>query len=495
MIDSTVLAQGGSVGIGTENPEPSAILDVSSTTKGLLIPRLTSAERDAIVKPVDGLVIYNRDKNHFEFFYNTQWHNMSNGLPGLQGIQGIKGDRGETGAQGPQGLRGDKGDTGATGPAGAQGPVGSTGPQGARGEKGETGSAGPVGAQGPAGLTGPAGPQGPKGDTGAAGPIGPQGPIGLTGPAGPQGTKGETGAIGPVGPQGPSGPLGADGKSLEWQGSFASAPVSPQLNWGYYNTTDKASYIFNGTSWQLIMRDGANGKPVYQTWLDQGNTGSEAQFLASLKGADGVNGTNGSKWHVNSSAPVSSLGAVDDFYLDNLTGDVYMKTASGWEFHMNIVSTNYWRLDGTENTNPVTDYLGTRDAKDLVIKTNRTERMRIIATGNIGIGTNTPAALLDVKGNFKLGNTGTLLNAMIKKTMVADVPALNAGASFKQTFSFAEAVTGASVSVSPAAELHNAIVISYARVSANGTVEVKFLNAGASIVDLPSMDYFITVIQ
>jgi hypothetical protein len=38
------------VGIGTTTPDNSAMLDVSSTDKGLLIPRMTKAQRDAIVK-------------------------------------------------------------------------------------------------------------------------------------------------------------------------------------------------------------------------------------------------------------------------------------------------------------------------------------------------------------------------------------------------------------------------------------------------------------
>lgn len=48
----------GSIGIGG-TPDAAALLDVSSTTKGFLPPRLTTAQRDAITAPPSGLVIYN----------------------------------------------------------------------------------------------------------------------------------------------------------------------------------------------------------------------------------------------------------------------------------------------------------------------------------------------------------------------------------------------------------------------------------------------------
>ena len=51
------------VGIGTTVPDESSILDVSSTNKGVLHPRLTEAERDGIVNPAKGLVIYNLDED------------------------------------------------------------------------------------------------------------------------------------------------------------------------------------------------------------------------------------------------------------------------------------------------------------------------------------------------------------------------------------------------------------------------------------------------
>src|SRR5690606_33991785 len=55
-----VIAQGG-VGIGTTNPDKSAILDLSSSEKGLLLPRLSLQQRTSIENPANGLMVYQTD--------------------------------------------------------------------------------------------------------------------------------------------------------------------------------------------------------------------------------------------------------------------------------------------------------------------------------------------------------------------------------------------------------------------------------------------------
>lgn len=47
------------IGIGTQYPDESSILDIESKNKGILIPRITSIERDQIVSPANALLIYN----------------------------------------------------------------------------------------------------------------------------------------------------------------------------------------------------------------------------------------------------------------------------------------------------------------------------------------------------------------------------------------------------------------------------------------------------
>ncbi len=66
-------------------------------------------------------------------------------------------------------------------------------------------------------------------------------------------------------------------------------------------------------------------------------------------------------------------------------------------------TTSGWTLTGNSGTDPATNFLGTADLKDLVIKTNNAERMRIRSGGNVGIGTNLPNSLLHVAGVAQVG--------------------------------------------------------------------------------------------
>jgi hypothetical protein len=60
-------------GINTTTPDTSAILDVFSTNKGFLPPRLTTSQRNAITSPAAGLMIYNTTVNCLQWFNGTYW--------------------------------------------------------------------------------------------------------------------------------------------------------------------------------------------------------------------------------------------------------------------------------------------------------------------------------------------------------------------------------------------------------------------------------------
>ncbi len=70
------------VGIGTNTPDASAQLDVTSTSRGLLPPRMTCAQRNAIVNPAAGLIIYCTDcaSGEMQCYNGTNWMNMIIGI-------------------------------------------------------------------------------------------------------------------------------------------------------------------------------------------------------------------------------------------------------------------------------------------------------------------------------------------------------------------------------------------------------------------------------
>lgn len=67
-------------GIGTTSPDPSAQLDVTSTEKGFLTPRMTKAQREGITDPATGLLVYQTDvvdSTGFYYFDGSEWIYLS----------------------------------------------------------------------------------------------------------------------------------------------------------------------------------------------------------------------------------------------------------------------------------------------------------------------------------------------------------------------------------------------------------------------------------
>jgi FG-GAP repeat len=77
MLPCLALAQ-SNIGIGTATPNASAMLDISSTGKGLLIPRFTTPNRNGIAGPAKGLMVYDSTLNTFVFYNGTFWTELIN---------------------------------------------------------------------------------------------------------------------------------------------------------------------------------------------------------------------------------------------------------------------------------------------------------------------------------------------------------------------------------------------------------------------------------
>jgi len=72
---SSISAQG--VGIGTDKPDSSSVLHISSTSQGLLPPRMTQAQIFAMPAPASGLMVYNIDRHKLVYFDSSKWKFVS----------------------------------------------------------------------------------------------------------------------------------------------------------------------------------------------------------------------------------------------------------------------------------------------------------------------------------------------------------------------------------------------------------------------------------
>jgi len=71
---ATGFSQSVSINNTAAAADSTAMLDVSSTTKGLLIPRMTAQQRTAIANPATGLLLYQTDGDPGFYYYNgTNW--------------------------------------------------------------------------------------------------------------------------------------------------------------------------------------------------------------------------------------------------------------------------------------------------------------------------------------------------------------------------------------------------------------------------------------
>ncbi|MEK7254548.1 MAG: hypothetical protein AAB316_07380, partial [Bacteroidota bacterium] len=71
------IQQSTSINASGTAPDASALLDVSATDKGVLVPRMTSAQRSAIASPATGLLVFDTTTDGFWFFNGAAWQALA----------------------------------------------------------------------------------------------------------------------------------------------------------------------------------------------------------------------------------------------------------------------------------------------------------------------------------------------------------------------------------------------------------------------------------
>ena len=419
-------------------PNPTSVLDVSSTTKGMLMPRMTTAQRNAIVGPANGLLIYDTDVNCVMYYSTTltSWNSLCAGssasslianttsvAAGANCASGgvllqLGNDANSNGVLDAAEITSSQyicnGQAGATGPAGPAGAIGATGPQGPIGLTGPAGAAGPAGSIGATGPQGPAGPQGPIGlvgtngincwDTngngindpaedangdglfnstdctvGIAGPQGPAGPAGATGPAGPAGATGLTGPAGPTGATGLTGPAGPAGPA---GATGLTGPAGPTGPAGATGLTGPA-----GPTGATGLTGPAG--PAGPT----GATGSQGPI--GLTGPAGATGATGPQGPIGLTGPAGTAGTTWTLTTPtvNPTGTLTVNGTAGSGGPVTTLGQYWIAAPNTAGTNALTatGFLGTSTNQHMDLVSNNLVRGRLSNLGEFFIGTTTTA--------------------------------------------------------------------------------------------------------
>ncbi len=148
------------------------------------------------------------------------------------------------------------------------------------------------------------------------------------------------------------------------------------------NTVDpKATLDVTATKTDASTAEGIIAPRLTRTQLGSKDTQYAANQIGTIVYVTDILGTTTAK-----TINVSKIGY---HYFDGILWQPFSSSGGS--------NPNDWSLTGNANTSRATNYIGTSNAQDLVLKTAGTERMTVSATGNVGIGTPAPTNALHLK--------------------------------------------------------------------------------------------------
>jgi len=165
-------------------------------------------------------------------------------------------------------------------------------------------------------------------------------------------------------------------------------PVAGLTIW--QTNSNQGLYYYNGTSWNPVSPQQTESDPVFQ-----------ASASAGISPGNITNWNSSYTWGNYALAGyLTSYTETDPGFVASDAYGISAGNISNWNNVYNWGTS--WSVAGSSGTNPATQFTGTSDNTALVIKTNNTEQVRILPTGNVGFGTNNPLQKADVRGNIAI---------------------------------------------------------------------------------------------
>ncbi|MGO4293875.1 hypothetical protein [Chitinophaga sp. RAB17] len=239
--------------------------------------------------------------------------------------------------------------------------------------------------------------------------------------------------------------------------------------------------------------------PATTNWLTGGNAATATQFLGTTNAVDMVVKYNNKELFRGSRGQTAAESGGTDFSAFTLT---LLNGATKFNGHPLIIRANGNDVLAFEDAAGVPKWHWNILGGGLnFVETNVADyRLFLQNGGNVGVGTSTPAALLDVNGTAKLGNGGTVLNGVYRAINIlsntASIPASGTATTIV-TFNVTgvDASFGGNVIINPRFDFPFTLRLISSRVSADNVVTAIFVNTAATAFALGTRRFDITVIQ